>query len=114
MGDFVKVAKLSEIEPGQRKAVWVEGQRVLLFNIDGTFHAVDESCPHRECSMEKGELDGKVIVCPCHYAKFDLETGNVMQEPTKYPPTPPLPVHRVKVEKWDVLVALNEDVDLIV
>ena len=114
MGEFVKVAKLSEVEPGQRRAFWVEGQRVLLFNVDGTFYAVDESCPHRQCSMEKAELNGKVIVCPCHFAKFDLETGEVVAEPTQYPPTPPLPIHQVRVEKWDVLVALNPDVDYVV
>jgi nitrite reductase/ring-hydroxylating ferredoxin subunit len=113
MGDFVKVATLSEIEPGQRKSVWVEGQKVLLFNVDGTIYAVDESCPHRECSMLQGGLEGKVIVCPCHSAKFDLETGAIVAQPLKYPPTPPLPVHQVKIEKWDVLVSLSLRADSI-
>lgn len=107
MENFVKVATLSEIEPGQRKSVWVEGQKVLLVNVDGTIYAVDESCPHRECSMLKGALEGKVIVCPCHSAKFDLETGAIVAQPIQYPPTPPLPVHQVKIEKWDVLVSLS-------
>ena len=51
MGEFVKVATLSDIPPGQRKAVWVEGQRVLVFNVDGTLYAVDESCPHRDGTL---------------------------------------------------------------
>ena len=63
--------------------------------------------------MAKGDLEGKVIVCPCHYAKFDLETGEIVQEPTKYPPTPPLPVHEVKIDGWDVLVSLSLKADYI-
>jgi nitrite reductase/ring-hydroxylating ferredoxin subunit len=114
MGEFVKVAMLSDIPPGQRKAVWVEGQRVLVFNVDGTLYAVDESCPHRECSMLKGQLEGKVIVCPCHSAKFDLESGEVVAQPLEFPPTDPLPVHEVKIEGWDVLVALRGDIDYVV
>jgi 3-phenylpropionate/trans-cinnamate dioxygenase ferredoxin subunit len=106
MEEFVKVATLSEIEPGQRKSVWVKGQRVLLLNIDGKLYACDESCPHRECSMAKGDLEGKVIVCPCHYAKFDLETGEIIQEPTK-------PVHEIKIDGWDVLVSLSLEADYV-
>jgi 3-phenylpropionate/trans-cinnamate dioxygenase ferredoxin subunit len=113
MEEFVKVATLSDIEPGQRKSVWVREQRVLLINIDGTIYACDESCPHRECSMAKAELEGTVIVCPCHFAKFDLKSGDVTQEPTKYPPTPPLPIHEVKIEGWDVLVSLSLEADYI-
>lgn len=111
MGEFVKAATLSDIEPGKRLGVWVSGQRVLLFNIDGTLYAVDESCPHRECSMAEGALDGKVLDCPCHHAKFNLETGEVITEPNKYPPTPPLPVHQVKIEGWDILVSLSLEAD---
>ncbi|MDY7075735.1 MAG: Rieske 2Fe-2S domain-containing protein [Chloroflexota bacterium] len=109
MGEFSKVTREPEVQPGQRKAFWVEGRRVLVFNVGGAFYAVDESCPHRECSLSKGSLKGKVIVCPCHSAQFDLETGAVITQPSKYPPTPPLPVHQVKVEDGDVMVAVSQD-----
>jgi len=111
MGDFVQVAKLSEIQPGQRKDFWVEGQKVLVFNIEGTLYAVDESCPHRECSLSKGKLSDKAIICPCHYAQFNLETGEVLVQPTSNPPTVALPVHKVKVEDGKIFVAIQEDVD---
>jgi nitrite reductase/ring-hydroxylating ferredoxin subunit/rubredoxin len=111
MGEFVQVAKLSEIQPGQHKAFWVEGQKILVFNIEGTLYAVDESCPHRECSLSKGKLNGKVITCPCHYAQFDLETGEALVQPTTNPPTGPLPVQKVKVEGGNIFVAIQEDAD---
>jgi len=113
MGDFVKVARLAEIQPGQRKSFWVEEIRVLVYNVDGTIYASDESCPHRECSLEPGRLAGNVISCPCHAAQYSLETGKVLIEPTKWPPSSPLPIHKVKVEGEDILVALSTDIDFI-
>lgn len=107
MGEFVKVARVSEIQPGQRKAVWVVGLKVLVYNVGGTFYAVNDSCPHRGCSLSKGRLRGKVIVCPCHSAQFDLETGAVV---ARHSLTGPLPVRRVKVERGNVMVAANHGI----
>ena len=41
MADFVKVATTNEIEPGQARLVDVQGKWIALFNIDGTFFALD-------------------------------------------------------------------------
>jgi len=111
MDDFFKVAKVSEIQPGQRKVFWPGGIRVLALNIDGTFHAVDDSCPHMECSLFNGSLSGKVITSPCHYAQLDVETGAVLVAPTKalehaLDLTGPLPVQPVRVESDDMLAGV--------
>lgn len=111
MDEFFKVAKVSDIRPGQRKVFWAGGLRVLLFNIDGTYYAVDDSCPHMECSLFNGSLKDKVITCPCHYAQFDVQTGEVTVAPTAALEhalnlVGPLPVHSVKVEGDDLLVGI--------
>jgi nitrite reductase/ring-hydroxylating ferredoxin subunit len=111
MGEFVKVARVGDIRPGQRSAFWVEGVKVLVYNIDGTLHATDDSCPHRQCSLERALLNGTVVVCPCHAAQFDVVTGEVIVEPVGFPPTVPIPVHQVKIVGNDVLVALSTDID---
>ena len=113
MGQFVRVGKASEICPGQRRSFWVEGIRVLVFSIEGKLYAVDASCPHRECSLDTSRLTGKVIVCPCHSAEFDVETGEVLVQPVGSPPTVPIPVHQVKAEGDDILIALSTDFDSI-
>ena len=35
MGEFVKVARVGDIRPGLRSTYWVEGVKVLVYNIDG-------------------------------------------------------------------------------
>ena len=44
----------------------------------GGWVAFDDTCTHEECSLADGELDGGVVVCPCHASEFDLRTGDVL------------------------------------
>jgi len=111
MSESVKIGTVWDIKPGERKSVWAEGTRVLILNIGGKYYAIDDSCPHRQCSMEKSPLKGTVITCPCHSAQFELSTGEVLAPPTKYPPTPPLPVHQVTVKDGDMFISLSTDFD---
>ena len=41
MPQTVKVLQTSDLAPGQGKTVDVDGQSIALFNVDGTFHAID-------------------------------------------------------------------------
>ena len=111
MGDFVTVGRASEVRPGQRKCFWVEEIRLLVLNIDGEYYATDDSCPHRECPLDDAVLNGKVIVCPCHAAQFNVETGEVLVHPVGFPPTVPIPVHQVKVQGVNLMIALTTDID---
>ena len=69
------VAKVSEIPVGTGKKFVVKGKTIAIFNVDGKFYAIDDTCSHAEASLSEGELEGKAIVCPWHGAKFDLESG---------------------------------------
>jgi nitrite reductase/ring-hydroxylating ferredoxin subunit len=111
MGNFVKVARVGDIAPGQRRSYWVEGVKVLLYNVDGKLYATDDSCPHRQCSLEGAIVNGTTVVCPCHAAQFDIRTGEVLVQPVGFPPTVPIPVHETKVVGNDVMVALSTDID---
>ncbi len=41
MANFVKVAQTSEIPAGQGKCVEVEGRRLAIFNVDGSYYAIE-------------------------------------------------------------------------
>ena len=82
MPDRIKVASRSEIPPGTGKVV-VAGTRVLaLFNVEGGFHAVDNTCPHRGGPLGEGHLEGTVVTCPWHGWQFDVCTGSGTRNPT--------------------------------
>ena len=73
--DLIPVGAVDELAPGRRKLAFINGRGVVLFNIDGTIHAIDDSCPHQGASVANGHLNGYVLSCPAHGLRFDLRTG---------------------------------------
>src|SRR5437016_2544223 len=78
---FVKVATLPEVPPGSAKQVHVNGRQVALFNVAGTFYALEDVCPHRGAPLSEGECEGTEVICPWHGAQFDLSTGAHLSPP---------------------------------
>jgi 3-phenylpropionate/trans-cinnamate dioxygenase ferredoxin subunit len=72
---MIQVGAVDELAPGQRKRAFIDGRSIVLFNIAGTLHAIDDSCPHQGASVANGHLDGCVLSCPAHGLRFDLRTG---------------------------------------
>jgi len=81
MGEFIKVARASEIAPGQARAVEVEGKRIALFNVDGTFYAIDDTCTHEGGPLSEGMLADTEVTCPWHGAVYDVTSGAVLAAP---------------------------------
>jgi nitrite reductase/ring-hydroxylating ferredoxin subunit len=79
--DFVEVAKTGEIELGKMKSVDVKGVAVLIANVDGKFYAMDDRCGHMNAMLSMGTLRGKIVVCPFHFADFDVTTGQKIRGP---------------------------------
>ncbi|MBI4586059.1 MAG: non-heme iron oxygenase ferredoxin subunit [Planctomycetes bacterium] len=98
MADFVKVAKTNDIEPGQARLVDVKGKRIALFNVDGQFFALDNTCTHRGGPLAEGEISGHEVTCPWHGATFDIRTGEVVGPPARQP----VPRYNVRVSEVDI------------
>ena len=63
---FVEVAKVEEIKSGEGKTIEANGKTIALFNSDGMFYAIDNTCAHRQGPLGEGYLDGKLVTCPLH------------------------------------------------
>ncbi len=81
MGQLIKVAETNQVPPGTVKAVDLEGRAVALFNIDGTYYAIDDTCTHRGGPLSEGAVEGTTVTCPWHGATYDVTTGNVLGPP---------------------------------
>jgi nitrite reductase/ring-hydroxylating ferredoxin subunit len=91
---FVAVAKTGDLAPGEMKWVAVEGERVVLANLDGTFCALRDVCGHKNAPLSRGRLIGGVIECPLHFAQFDMRTGRLLSGPI----STDIPVYEVRIE----------------
>lgn len=75
MADWRRVATLEECPPGSLRPVMVGSDPVVLANVDGTLYAVSDRCSHEEYPLSDGDLEGSILVCPFHGARFDVTSG---------------------------------------
>lgn len=101
MGEFVKVAQMSDLQPGIGRMIEVRGQEVALFNISGKVHAITNLCPHQGGPLSEGHLEGNTVICPWHNWSFDVATGVSPVNPRAKIQTFP-----VKVEGSDIYVSV--------
>jgi nitrite reductase/ring-hydroxylating ferredoxin subunit len=99
MANFVKVCKTSEIRTGCGRSIDVNGNLVAVFNVDGNFYAINDTCGHRGGPLGEGELDGNTVICPWHGWRYNVTTGE-----NELLPALPIEQYEVKVEGDDVLV----------
>jgi nitrite reductase/ring-hydroxylating ferredoxin subunit len=81
MAQFVKVASTDEIAPGSAKQAEVNGKTIALFNLDGSYYAIDNTCTHRGGPLAEGFVEGEEVTCPWHGAQFNIKTGAVVSPP---------------------------------
>jgi 3-phenylpropionate/trans-cinnamate dioxygenase ferredoxin subunit len=100
MSRFVMAARVGEIPPGRMKRVDAGTRRILLANVGGHFYAVDDTCTHEDASLSSGALRGEWVKCPLHGSRFNVRTGEVMEEPA----TANLGTYPVRVEAGEVWI----------
>lgn len=98
MSDFVKVAKAGDIPTDTARCVEARGKRIALYNLDGEFYATQENCTHAEASLCEGDVVGDEIMCPLHFAMFNIRTG----ECTGPPADEDLETYEVRVNGDDI------------
>lgn len=101
MADFVTVAAVDEVKPGERLVVEIGRRWVAIFNVDGSYYAIEDRCTHDDGPLAEGELRGCVIECPRHGATFDIRNGKVLSAPALVD----VPTFQVRVQGDEIQVA---------
>jgi nitrite reductase/ring-hydroxylating ferredoxin subunit len=101
MGEFVRIAATDEVKPGQGMVAEVNGKSLAVFNVDGQFHVIDNTCVHRGGPLGEGELDAHVVTCPWHGWQFNVLTGACVNNPSAK-----VECYEVKVEGADLKALL--------
>jgi nitrite reductase/ring-hydroxylating ferredoxin subunit len=98
MAEFIKVANTSDLPVGQTAIVEVGGRIIALFNVNGEFFALDNTCMHRGGPLGEGFVDPRnlTVQCPWHGWIYSLTTGLSVFD------------SMAKVEKFEVIVEGEE------
>jgi cytochrome P450/nitrite reductase/ring-hydroxylating ferredoxin subunit len=97
-----EVGAAGEEPAGTLRRVDVGERAVCLARTDDGWLAFDDTCTHEECSLAEGELDGEVVICPCHGSEFDVRTGDVVTPPA----LDPLPIYEAREDAGTLFVRL--------
>jgi nitrite reductase/ring-hydroxylating ferredoxin subunit len=96
---WMRACAADEVEPGDAIALEVDPP-VAVFNVDGQFFATADLCSHGESSLADGYIDGGVVECSWHFAKFCIRTGDVLGPPAVVS----IKTYAVRLEDGDVYV----------
>ncbi len=99
---MVKVATVSDVPVGTAKVVQAGGKTLALFNLGGTFYALDNRCTHVGGPLGEGAVERNEVTCPWHGSVFNITTGEVVEPPARRA----VATFPVRVERDEVLVEI--------
>lgn len=99
---FTKLASLHELTTSKLMRVQLNGNDICLAYVDDTVYAIDDLCTHEDASLAKGSLHEDCVKCPLHGSRFNLKTGEALNEPAE----DPLNTYAVKIDGDDILVEI--------
>jgi 3-phenylpropionate/trans-cinnamate dioxygenase ferredoxin component len=79
------IASVDNLPAGDYVQVELDGTLIAVFNVAGQFYAIDDVCTHDGGGLAGGGLDGDVVICPRHGARFCLRTGAALTPPAYEP-----------------------------
>jgi naphthalene 1,2-dioxygenase system ferredoxin subunit len=100
---WVRAAARSDLAEGEVIGVEVAGHSIALYDADGNLFATDNICTHAYACLSDGWLDGEVIECPLHAARFDIRSGKVLDPPA----TEDLKTYPVRIVDGEIQVRLD-------
>ena len=88
------------LEPGEKRAVQVGDQELLVLRLGDEYFAVSNRCTHAAWPLTNEPVDGMEIVCTLHAARFDVRDGC----PTGGPASKPLASYPIELRDEELYV----------
>jgi 3-phenylpropionate/trans-cinnamate dioxygenase ferredoxin subunit len=97
--DFITIADVGELTPGERIFATIDGTQIILLNIAGEFFAIGDVCSHDGNVLDDAAVEGYEMVCPRHGAHFDIRSGEAVSLPAVVDiPAYPIRIRENKIE----------------
>jgi NAD(P)H-dependent nitrite reductase small subunit len=99
MAEFVEVCNVVDIPAGTGKMFEIGREEIGVFNVEGTFYAIDNLCPHEGGPMADGPVKGNIVTCPLHGWQCNVITGESLELPGVK-----VPIFEVKAENGKIYI----------
>lgn len=75
MSEYQNICPAADIPEGAAKMILLGERRLAVFHVQGSYHVLDDACPHAGASLARGEIEGPTVRCRIHYWQFRLCDG---------------------------------------
>lgn len=72
----VVVGDVSALADGQMMSCVAGATNVLICRVKGSLYAIEDRCSHADVVLSTGLLQGHIVTCPRHGARFDVRDGS--------------------------------------
>lgn len=79
--DYIKAANINDFKKNRIKSVSLLGKKIgIIKGKDSEFYAIEVGCKHQGADITRGNISGDVATCPRHGWKFNLVTGECLNQ----------------------------------
>jgi nitrite reductase/ring-hydroxylating ferredoxin subunit len=81
--DYIEVANVNEFIKQRIKTVTILGKKVgIIKGLNSEFYAIEVGCKHQGADITRGNITGDIATCPRHGWKYNLVTGECLNQNT--------------------------------
>lgn len=74
-----RVLAATDVAPSTLRVVTLDGDRLLIANVDGEHYAYRDGCPGSPLTLAEATVEGTTLRCPWHACRFDLRGGRRLE-----------------------------------
>ncbi len=75
------ICRTSEISPEKPYLFnLTDNEQMVIFQVEQNYYALENRCPHAGALLHEGIIEGQILTCIWHGWKFDLDSGQSLNE----------------------------------
>ena len=102
MSERIELCKTDDVAEGSAIKVETNDLILAVFNLNGAFYVIDDTCTHGPGLLHEGYIDGDIVECNFHNGSFNIKTGEVVDPPCMIP----IKTYVTKVENDTVFIEI--------
>ena len=103
MPSRLELCSTDDVADGAALKVEIGDLILAVFNVEGEFYVMDDTCTHGPGSLSEGYIEGDVVECNFHNGQFNIRTGEVVSPPCMIPEK----IYPVVVENGKVVIEVD-------
>jgi NAD(P)H-dependent nitrite reductase small subunit len=97
---WTRVGRVDDLRKHEATALKINDVELAIYRLDDGCYALHDICTHAFAHLSSGFVEGDVVECPLHQARFEIRTGKSLDDIAPED----LSTYEVKVENGDVFV----------